>query len=259
MARKRKAEDVHEDELDLLYRGSREDFISERNALAKRLRAEGQPELAERVRRLRKPSVSAWAVNQAVRANRPEADRLLEAGRRLRGAQEAALEGRDRDELRDAMAEEQAAVDGMVEAVRRAAGGPRALSPSVLDRATETLRAVARDDQLRDEFVAARVRHDRTAVGFGDALEALPGPRRGTKQKPRTGDAHRRRAQQRVRVAERNLDKATKRVDEARRSLKRAERGLEEARAKLERAESSRGEREGQLVDARAALAEHES
>ena len=258
MASKRRAKTVPEEELDLLYGGSREDFIAGRNTLAKRLREQGQPELAERVRRLRKPSVSAWAVNLAVRANRADADRLLEAGRRLRGAQEAALAGRGRDELRDAMAEEQAAVEGMVDAVRTVTGEPGALSPAALDRATETLRAVARDDELREEFAAGRVEHDRTAVGFGGALEA-PVPSRGTKPKGRAGDAQRRRAQQRVRVAERNLDTAVKRVSEARRGLDRAKRGLDEAQAKLKRAERRRSEREGQVAAARAALAEHES
>ena len=50
-----------------LYGLPLERFTEERNALAKRLREEGQRDEAATVSKLRKPSVAAWAVNQIVR------------------------------------------------------------------------------------------------------------------------------------------------------------------------------------------------
>jgi hypothetical protein len=55
------------DEADELYGLALDAFVPERDALAKRLRADGRRDEANEVKALRKPSVAAWAVNQAVR------------------------------------------------------------------------------------------------------------------------------------------------------------------------------------------------
>jgi hypothetical protein len=52
------------DDVDALYGLPIEDFTRERNALAARLRKGGEPERAEEVKRLAKPPVAAWVVNQ---------------------------------------------------------------------------------------------------------------------------------------------------------------------------------------------------
>ena len=61
------------EEADALYGLPLEDFVAERDALAKRLRGEGRREDAQAVKALAKPTVAAWAVNQAVRARPREA------------------------------------------------------------------------------------------------------------------------------------------------------------------------------------------
>jgi hypothetical protein len=79
---------------DELYGLPLEEFVAERGALAKRLRADGDREGATRVAALRKPSVAAWTVNQLVRSRRADVAAFTEAAEALRAAQAALLEGR---------------------------------------------------------------------------------------------------------------------------------------------------------------------
>src|SRR3954470_19480390 len=82
------------DEADDLYGLALDAFVPERDALAKRLRADGRREDAAAVKALRKPSVAAWAVNQAVRSQPKAARDLWQAGDALIEAQDALLAGR---------------------------------------------------------------------------------------------------------------------------------------------------------------------
>ena len=248
--------EIPDDELAPLYAGPLEDFIAERDSLAKRLRSDGKRDLADQVHGLKKPSAAAWAVNQAVRAKPKAAKRLVEAGEKLASAQTSALKGAGSAALKDAMSDHSAAVEEMTDAVREVAGGEDGLSSAMLDRATETLRAVATDAELREEFEGGRVTQDRKASGFGGPMPSAS-PRPASGRKGPTA-AQRRQAKRRVNAAERKLGTAERKVGEARDKVERAEEDLEAARDALERAESERAERESELEDASAALAEHE-
>ena len=59
-----------EEEIDSLYAGPLDEFVRERDELARRLNREGDREACARVKALRKPTVGAWALNQAVRRRR---------------------------------------------------------------------------------------------------------------------------------------------------------------------------------------------
>src|SRR5207249_4123605 len=77
------------------------DFTGARNDLARRLKQAGQVEAAAGVKQLRKPTVPLWAVNQLARRHPDDVRALLDAGERLRVAQQAALRG-ETEELRTA-------------------------------------------------------------------------------------------------------------------------------------------------------------
>jgi hypothetical protein len=222
-------------------------FTAERDALAKRLRADGDREAAAGVRKLRKPSVPAWAINQAVRADAAAARELLEAGEGLARAQEATLSGSPSAQLREAVAAHGEAVERMMGPVAEALGP--AAGAANLDRARETLRAVAGDDELRAEIEAASVVRDREAVGFGGAapatLKPAPPRRRGSQ-------GSRRRAEDGVRKAQRALEAAAAEVEESERRLERAQRQLEAASEAREGALGELQAREAELEQARA-------
>jgi hypothetical protein len=254
VARKRKP--VQDEEVANLYGLPLEDFIAERDALAKRLRGEGSREDAERVRKLKKPSRSAWAINQGVRADSKAAQRLIEAAEHLEGAQRKALSGKASAPLRDAMAAQQHAIEGMVDAVRTGVGSQR-LSTAAVDRARETLRATAGDRELQAELAAGRITRDREAVGFGGP--APPAVSRPARPKRTAADAEagrRKEAERKVKRATRSLDVAAKRVTEARKRLDRAQRALDAAQAQHDDADRHRAERQAELEAAENELGE---
>ena len=76
-----------------LYQLPLEQFVATRDQLARRLRAAGDRATARQVAGLRRPPVSAWAVNQLAHAARNAVDELLEVGAALRQAQQDALAG----------------------------------------------------------------------------------------------------------------------------------------------------------------------
>ena len=88
--------------VDGLYALDPGEFVAARNELARRLRKEGQKQLAGEVAKLRRPSPAAWAVNQLARRHGDELERLVRAGEELRAAQERALAGGAPAELRQA-------------------------------------------------------------------------------------------------------------------------------------------------------------
>ena len=74
---------------DTLYAGSADDFTEARNQSAKQAQDSGDKELAARIKKLKKPSVAAWAVNLLVRRESGQIDSVLSLAEQLRAAAEA--------------------------------------------------------------------------------------------------------------------------------------------------------------------------
>ena len=74
-----------------LYRSAPEGFIAARDSLAKRLREDGHDADADEVKKLRRPTVAAWALDRLADVAADEVGRLLDAGAELARAQRATL------------------------------------------------------------------------------------------------------------------------------------------------------------------------
>jgi hypothetical protein len=177
-----------EDAADRLYGLPREQFIGERDALAKELRADGRRDEATAVKALPKPTVAAWAANQAVRSQKRSARELWKAGDALSAAHDAVLAGKGSGaKLREATERERAAVEKLVDAARgllSSSGGD--LSDATIERVRETLHAGAIDPDARDEVAAGRAARERAPQGlFGADPFAAPAPKRATKAEPK--------------------------------------------------------------------------
>src|SRR5436853_1500589 len=150
------------DEADQLYGLPLEQFVKEREELARRLRQEGRRGDAAGVAKLRKPSLPAWAANQVLRSQPRGARELRAAGRALADTQSAALGGRATpSELRDAIDRHRAALAEMM----GAAGGlldnrGHSLSPPTLERVRNTLAAASLDPDLAREAEHGRLVHE---------------------------------------------------------------------------------------------------
>ena len=161
---------------DELYGLALEQFIPERGALAKALRAQKRREEAAAVAALRKPSVAAWAVNQLVRSQGSSMQELFAAGDELREAQARLLAGSgDGKALRAANERERAAVDELVSAARGLLSSDgHELSPAVLERVADTLHAAALDESAREQVREGRLERELRHVGLGLGESADP-------------------------------------------------------------------------------------
>jgi hypothetical protein len=77
-----------------LFTAALDAFVETRARLAAALLAAGQKAEGQALKKVRRPSPSAWATNQVVRRARAEVDAFLEASARLRGSQGALVAGR---------------------------------------------------------------------------------------------------------------------------------------------------------------------
>jgi len=169
---------AEEQEVERLFGLGPESFVAARNEAARRLRQAGDARAAARVAALRRPSLSAWAVNQLARAHGPEVEGLLGAGRRLRAAHQAAVAGSGAAALRAATRAEREAVAGLVAAaVEVLESTGHAITDATRDRVAATLHAAAADPAAAELVRRGRLTHDLDPAGFGaaDGLEAAPG------------------------------------------------------------------------------------
>lgn len=156
-----------EAELDGLYRAPLARFVATRNELAKRLLKAGSREEADRIQKLAKPSLTAWAVNQLAFQAREELAELLAAGGALRQAHLASA-----SEQREAAQVRRGAVARLLEAVGKIfedSGQP--LGRAHRQRIARTLEALSSQGP-DDEPRAGRLSRDLEPAGF-DALAGL--------------------------------------------------------------------------------------
>jgi hypothetical protein len=246
------------EDLERLYMQPPEKFTAERDALAKRLRDEGDREAAQETKKLRRPSLAAWLVNQLSLRQGKDVEKLLDAGERLRAAENAMLSGAgEADELRAAAAAERDAVEELVATAREIADGDgRKLNQATLDRVAETLQAAGADEDVaalvRDGRLAKETR--RASIGTG-ALPSGSSPRRSREGGPGKADREdqdRRAAKAALDGARRDLERAegvveraqgdvevhTARLREAKEALARAKREARRAATETRRAEA---------------------
>jgi len=207
-----------ESQIDDLYRLPLTEFTSARNALAKTQRGAD----ASRIRKLEKPTVVAWAVNQVYWQSRAAYDRLMKAGEKLRAAQIAALTGKPAD-LRDAgEAHRKALADAVKQAERLASAAGSHPGPDALMRTFESLslaKAPPAPGRLTDALQPAGFE---ALAGVTPKAPPTPEPSKAELKK-RADEEKRRAAEEKKRAAE----------------IKKAEAALERARTKMRAAEDA--------------------
>jgi hypothetical protein len=147
-----------------LYALSPGDFTDARNRYAKELRADGDRELSDRVKALRKPAVAAWVVNMLVRHDAEEMTQVLDLGESLRQAQ-ADLDGDALRELTRQRRKLVAAVAGKGRALARELG--QRISESVQRQVEETLHAAMIDTDAAAAVRSGMLVDPLTATGVG--------------------------------------------------------------------------------------------
>jgi hypothetical protein len=159
--------------LDKLYTAAPADFVRTRNAVAKKLAEAGDPRRAAEVKRLRRPTVPVWALNQAARQDPSTMASFAHAVQALNKAQRA---GRD---VPAAMEAERKARQRVVERADAAiSGAALRATPDVGRRMSNTLLAAATDAHLRDRLVRGELDEELSPAGFDLFEGASPAPAR---------------------------------------------------------------------------------
>lgn len=225
------------DELDALWGLPLEEFTAGRDALAKRLRADGRRDEAAEVAALRKPSVAAWVVNRLARDHRDDVRELVNAAEAIRAGH------RDGDERFRETADR---LTRSAREVLSEAGRPA--SDAVLREVATTLRAGAAE--APEELVAGRLTHALEPSGFA-AMAGAVSRERPARAAPAPAPKPRRADRERVERARKALAEAKGEATRLRRAADEAERAAKRARREAEQAAKQVADAEQRLADAR--------
>lgn len=158
-------------------------FTAARDEKARQLRAAGQRDEAAAIKKLARPTASAWLVNQLVRTASVQMTRLYELGGDLQEAQRA-LAG---DRLRELSVQRRQVVSDLVAAASDlAVRADQSASDAVLGEVRATLEAALADADARTAVRSGRLAKALAYAGLGEvdltAALAVPAPARARTQ-----------------------------------------------------------------------------
>jgi hypothetical protein len=258
-----------DDALDELYGVDPSEFVAARKRLSASLRSAGDKHAAKELQAARRPSTSAWALNQVVRRQPQLVESLLEASRALFAAQ---TRGSNKpDVLRDAIREHREAIDAAADAALAVLGDRS--NDKFRSEIVSTLRAVSTHEGVSEQMRTGRIVREASASGFPDAagltlVPDLPAPKtkasgkakppkgatranvsraddkaaeaaRAREEKRRADLALKETARRDAEAAEVEVDRAQARVDELQHALETARRELRTACERSRKAKST--------------------
>lgn len=224
---------------DELYGLPAEEFTAARDAKAK---AAADPKTAAAIKKLRRPSRSAWLANALVRKESAGIDELLQLGVSMREAQ-ARLDG---DELRRLTGERRAAVSKLVQRAREIAD--QEVSESVARELEGILSAAIASEEAADELAAGRLSTAVVADGgaplmwSGGGAQVIPlRPRKARKAQPTAKQPEKKQPEKKRHMRAVPSDKSDERRAAAARrqaenELRTAQKAFDEADAAAEKA-----------------------
>jgi hypothetical protein len=233
--------DPIDERIEGLYAGELDRFTPDRDALAKELTTDGDKEGGKRVKALRKPVVSAWALNVLAHEDPEAIGELLELGGRLRDAQRRAISGGDVEPLREATDERRRLVSelaGKATAILERSGSASSANG---DAVVTTLEAAAADEEAGGLLRSGRlVKPLRPPSSFGgEGLRVLEGGRQASAPaKPDPKAAEVTRLERELRATEVRELRAAETVQREKTRVDELERKRSEGRERLRAAEA---------------------
>ncbi|MES9541309.1 hypothetical protein [Actinomadura sp. NPDC000600] len=229
---------------DELYGVPPADFVEARTRLAREAKAEGDAALAKRIGALRRPTLSAWAVNLLARSATGDLADLLDVGEEMRAAWGS---GRGLGDLERRRA-------GLVGSLVRTAGelaadAGSALREQAVREVEDTLQAATVDADIAEEVREGRLSQPRSHSGFVPAGFATP-PDQEERAKPKPKEKPAKAKPSPERKPEKKKEGEPAKSNVARTSAVRAKRA-ETLRKRAEQAEDKLADREEQAEAAR--------
>ena len=239
-----------------LYALQPEEFVAARDAAVRSARADGDADAAGELKALRRPSVSAWLVNQLVREQGDLVEQLLDLGPELARAQ---AQGQG-DELRALGAQRRELVDAVVRQAVALAG--RDVTAAVRDEVSSTLETALADPGAAEAVRSGMLVRALSYAGFGGVDLEGAVARTGTPPAPRKPKAGARKEDDlpdRIAAAEAAALAAAGRLDDAVRACEQAQREQAAAHERVESARQEADRRREQLAEAEATAAQADS
>ncbi|MBB6548961.1 hypothetical protein [Nonomuraea rubra] len=250
---------------DRLYALPPSEFTAARTAEARAAKDAGDVRLSREIARLRRPTVSAWAVNRLAREHPAELGELLDVGERLRAAWQeqdadalaelaqrrgevAARVGRLARQRGDLSAAAGTEVDQTLDAALVDAGAAAEVrqgrlvkplqysgfAPAPIPRAPVSRRKRGAEEKAEDEAAQARAREEAEVRKARERQEAEAAHQEWLRELEAARTEHDERAEK-VAALEKKLGKARKKLEEARQRLEVTQREERHARQRLER------------------------
>jgi hypothetical protein len=232
-------------------------FTAARDARARDAKAAGDGAAAAQIKKLAKPTASAWLVNQLVREAADQIRQLFDLGQALQDAQRE-LDG---NRLRELSAQRRQVIGALLPAATRiAAQAGQPASATVLTEVRATLEAALADPAAVEAVRSGRLTKGLAYAGLGqvdpDAVarpggQSSSGPGKPAGQKraaPRAADAAER-AQQAVGAAQADVATAEAALDEAEQRVAALAEQRQFVQRRIERLEQE--QREAQSEDGR--------
>jgi hypothetical protein len=248
---------------DRLYGVPPEDFTAARNDLVRELRSAGRRNDAASVQKLRRPSVAAWSVDQAARADHHRVERLFAAGAALTEAHGDASWGSSGTDVRSATQRRRALVDELTDAALAFAASVSPNAETHRDAIAATWEAASIDPDVQPAVAGGWLDKELPRPSGFEIGSVAPGGRvdvdraPGTRRRlPARGSTAPTRDELAVRRAEAAVETAEDEVATAGEALSVAERELAGARAGVDAASRRVDALEADLQAARAAARE---
>ncbi|MFF9128538.1 hypothetical protein ACF09J_35830 [Streptomyces sp. NPDC014889] len=243
---------------DELYALAPGDFTAARDERAKAARAADDRELAEQIRRLRRPTLAAWASNLLVREQPDEVQRLLQLGEALRQAHQD-LDG---EQLRKLSAQQHQVTFALArQAGQLTAQAGQRISDDMTQEVQDTLHAVLADPDAAEQWAKGRLTKPLSAPAGFPTLSRQPAPPPVVRRTEPAGEvADLDAARARRREQQEHLARARQQAADAEQELDDREAELATAEEKLSRADEGQQQAEQRVDDLRRQLedAEHE-
>lgn len=175
--------------LDEIYRAPLSEFTRSRDRVIKQLVDAGREAEAGQIKRLRKPSVPLWVVNQLARRDAASLGRFIEAVDRLKRAHQKGA-----GEVGQATTDQRASLAALLDRAESlmAAAGMKP-SPATSQRISSTLLGAAADRELQRDLRQGRLAEEQAGPGFevlaGARLRPVPAVPPSAKQPARPSRA----------------------------------------------------------------------
>ncbi|MFC9077943.1 hypothetical protein ACFTY7_13085 [Streptomyces sp. NPDC057062] len=233
---------------DELYALAPGDFSAARDKRVKAARAAGDRDLAEQIRRLRRPTLAAWASNLLVREQPDETERLLQLGEALRQAHQ----NLDGAQLRKLSAQQHQLTFTLArQAGQLTAQAGQRISDDVRQEVQDTLHAALADPEAAEHVAEGRLTKPLSApAGFPTSFPQppqAPAPRRATRPPDEVADLNA--ARTRRREQQERLERARQHVADAQRELHDREGELAAVEEEQRRAEEEQHRAEQRVAE----------